>query len=479
MKLQLVSPLPDIGFAFNQGAYWPVGLLTIASHVQRCVPDLHIELFDEALVDQCRSTHDAISGDIVGIQAASCLTYGSVLRIAEAAKSKGAHVIVGGAFATELGRQILERRDCIDAVVAGSGEAPMVAIIETLRRGSGISALRSIPGVWSRFNDEIVGTDADGPFNYERCRPLDYSLLPVSTYHRNYRGMNPHFDGAFQIFTHFGCRYREMRRSAGKEWCTYCSLSDRLVLRTPEDIRTEVREALESAEIKPGSRLMLKCYGDNASALCEHLDAIARALAGDPVMASFDLWWSLYAQSSFITPRLVDVFQRLKVSEVYIGFDSGDDSIQRLNSLGTTTTSHLRAARLLRDAGIRIQAGFVLGCAGETIESMSATVRLAETLAGLGNVDLFHASPLVVLPGSPAFRMLCGRMPALRDIDFLNTTQLQHEWIRHFCPQLGEPESALQLLDQTARRLVALGRMTSSFGGWAERDAASSGVQTR
>jgi radical SAM superfamily enzyme YgiQ (UPF0313 family) len=479
VKLQLVSPVPDVGFAFNQGAYWPVGLLTIASHVKRCVPDLDIELFDEALVDQHRRTQNTISGDIVGIQAASCLTYGSVLRLAEAAKRKGAYVIVGGAFATELGRQILEKRGCIDAVVVGSGEAPMVAIVETLRQGSGIAGLRGIPGVWSRCNGGIVGTDSDGPFDYERCRPLDYSLVPVSTYHRNYHLMNPYFDGACQIFTHFGCKYRETRRSAGKEWCTYCSLSDRLVLRTPEDICTEVREALKSANVRPGARLMLKCYGDNASALCEHLDAIARALAGDPVLVSFDLWWSLYAQSSFITPRLVEVLQRLRVWEVYIGFDSGDDGIQRLNSLGTTTASHLRAARLLRDAGIRIQAGFVLGCAGETKDSMSATVRLAETLAGLGNVDLFHASPLVVLPGSPAFRMLCGCVPALRDIDFLNTTQLQHEWIRHFCPQLGEPESALHLLDRTARGLVALGRMTSSFGGWAERDGAPSRVEAR
>ena len=426
---------------------------------------------DEALLDEGCSAESAIVGDIIGIQASSCLTYGNVLRIAKAAKAKGAYVVVGGPFATELPRQILSRRDHIDALVIGSGEAPMTAMIDALRRGD-ILSLKQIPGVYTRCGNEIVGSDPPGPFNYERCRPLDYSLLPVSKYHRNYQRMNPHFEGSFQIFTHFGCKYRETRRGAGKDWCTYCSLAEALVLRDPADVRNEIREALTSTGMSAGARLMLKCYGDNASALCDHLGSIAMAIAGDVELRRFELWWSLYAQSSYITPRLVEVFKRLKVWEVYIGFDSGDDNIQRLNSLGTTLSSHLRAARLLRDAGIRIQAGFVLGCAGETTESMSATISLAKDLAGLGNVDLFHASPLVVLPGSPAFRMLCERLPYLRDVDFLDTTGLQHEWIRNFCPRLGPAELALQDLDQKAREITTFGRIASSFGGWAERQVA-------
>lgn len=471
MRLQLVSPLPDRGFAFNQGAYWPVGLLTIGSYIRRRAPDIDVTILDEALSDEGFSSGDAIAGDIIAIQASSCLTYGNVLRIAKAAKANGAHVVVGGAFASELPRQILSRREHIDAVVVGSGEGPMIEIIDALRHGN-VLVLKQIPGVYTRCGDEIVGSDPPGPFNYEHCRPLDYSLLPVSKYHRNYKRMNQQFDGSFQIFTHFGCKYRETRRGAGKEWCTYCSLAEALVLRDPADVRTEVREALKSTDMPTGARLMLKCYGDNASALCDHLGSVATAIESDVELGRFDLWWSLYAQSSYVTPRLVEVFKRLKVWEVYIGFDSGDDNIQRLNSLGTTLSSHLRAARLLRDAGIRIQAGFVLGCAGETTESMSATMSLAKDLAGLGNVDLFHASPLVVLPGSPAFRMLCERLPYLRDVDFLDTTSLQREWIRSFCPRLGPPELALQILDQTAHKITTFGRMESSYGGWAERQVA-------
>jgi tRNA A37 methylthiotransferase MiaB len=281
--------------------------------------------------------------------------------------------------------------------------------------------------------------------------------------------MNSQFDGAFQIFTHFGCKYRDLRRRAGKEWCTYCSLASDSVLRKPESVCQEIREALTSAAIKPGARLMLKCYGDNASAIGAHLQSLAEMIQTDAALSQFDLRWSLYAQSSYISPRLVDIFRRLRVFEVYIGFDSGDDSIQLMNGLGTTVKSHINAGMLLRDADIRIQAGFVLGCAGETKESIEATMRFAFRLAELGNVDLFHASPLVVLPGSPAFRMLCNRVPAIRDIDLLDTTRLQHEWIRHFCPGLGDADAALTYLDETARNIGALGRLASSFGGWAER----------
>ena len=48
MDLQLVSPIPDSGFAYNQGVYWPLGLLTIASRLKRAIPEVQVEILDEA-----------------------------------------------------------------------------------------------------------------------------------------------------------------------------------------------------------------------------------------------------------------------------------------------------------------------------------------------------------------------------------------------------------------------------------------------
>src|SRR5688500_1405337 len=124
MDLQLISPVPDSGFAYNQGIYWPVGLLTIASFLKKQLPGLAVEILDEALLGE-DGLDRRLTAPVVGIQATSCMTYGSVAKLASRAKAKGSLVVVGGPFASEVPEQILKRRLFIDAVVCGAGEEPM------------------------------------------------------------------------------------------------------------------------------------------------------------------------------------------------------------------------------------------------------------------------------------------------------------------------------------------------------------------
>jgi len=161
----------------------------------------------------------------------------------------------------------------------------------------------------------------------------------------------------------------------------------------------------------------------------------------------------------------VDVFWRLGVAEVYVGFDSVDDAVQRLNGLGTTKNTHLRAARLLQEAGVRLQAGFVLGCEGETPETLDATIQFCHQIAALDNVDLFHASPLVVLAGSEAFNRLAHLMPEIVATDYIEPQVLQREWLARFCPGLGPDGQGL--IRDAAQTIATLGEIRS---GWGQSD---------
>lgn len=470
MRIQLVSPLPDEGFGYNQGIYWPVGLLTIGSFLKRELPDTRVEILDESILGP-HAIVDRLGAPLIGIQASSCMTYRNVLRLARAAKETGAIVLLGGPFASEVPEQILRLRPFVDAVVTGAGEEPVREIVERLRQGAAKrDALRNVPGVWMRTGGTILPSRDVPTFDFEEALPLDYSLIPVEAYHRNYRArMDGQFVGSFQIFTHFGCKYRDLRQRAGKDWCSYCALSTAASVRDVDAVRREIIETFRSAGVPDGARVILKCYGDNASALGDHLHELAEALHSDAFLRRFDIRWSMYAQSSRVSPRVVEAFRKLKVHEVYVGFDSVDDEVQKLNGLGTSRTAHIRAARRLQDAGIRIHGGFVLGCAGESSVTLQATLDFAEELVALGNVDMYHASPLVVLPGSPAFRMLSEVEPSIKKTDFLDTRSLQLLWLKHFCPELGDPGSALHDLEEMAGKITALGRIPSSFGGWRER----------
>lgn len=478
MDVQLLSPVPDQGFAYNQGIYWPVGLLTIGSVLRRSLPSLDVQILDEAVLGRDEVGRQ-LRAPIVGIQASSCLSYGGVIRLARLAKARGATVIVGGAHASEVPEQILLNRPDVDYVVVGSGEHPMIELVRRLTTGGGRSTFADVPGVWQRNGNAPLAPSGQNPaFDYELAQPLDYSLVDIPAYHANYRQrLNPDFVGSFQIFTHFGCRYRESRRRAGREWCSYCALGAGLVVRDIDAIVQEIRRTLKDTGVPLGSRVILKCYGDNASALAPHLDRLAAALDQAPDLHRFDLRWSMYGQSSMITPRLIEAFRRLRVHEVYVGFDSVDDHVQRINHLGTTRATHVRAARLLASADIGIHAGFVVGCEGESPATLKSTIEFAEELAGMARVDMFHASPLVVLPGSPAFQKLVAKEPCLSPLDLIDTQAVQKLWLKHFCPQLGSPACALKEVERTARTIEALGRIPSSFGGWRERDSSGTPAQ--
>lgn len=462
MKVQLVSPLPDRGFAFNEGIYWPLGLLTIATTLRRQLPGSEIQILDESLIG-AEALDTALGADVVGIQASSSLTYPRVLEIAARAKAVcGAFVILGGPYAGLFAEHTLAERPFVDAVVDGPGELPMLRLVEGSMSRS--QSTEPIPGVTLRGGPR--GHLGRTEWNYEAILPLDYSLVPLATYHRNYqRTIGREYDGAFQIFTHFGCKFRDSRRLGGKNWCTYCALGEPLTVRHPKAICDEIENTLASTGMKSGSRLMLKCYGDNASALGQHLTVLAEMLKQNTFLRKFDLAWSVYGQSCYITPRLADTFARLGVAEVYVGFDSADDGIQTLNGLGTSRATHVRAATLLKQRGIRIQAGFVLGCEGESLDTLNTTMRFCEELQVLGNVDLFHASPMVVLAGSAAFDRLARFTPEMLSRDYTDPSFLQRLWLERFCPLLGGGEEAQQTVMRFAASMAALGRLKSGWGG--------------
>jgi hypothetical protein len=103
---------------------------------------------------------------------------------------------------------------------------------------------------------------------------------------------------------------------------------------------------------------------------------------------------------------------------------------------------------------IKIQAGFVLGCAGETQKSLDRTLAFAEELSRQQALERINTAMLVIIPGSPAYSLLCEREPWIQTLDELPTEELQWYWLKHFCPQLGKnPSDGLAILRRAANKL--------------------------
>lgn len=458
MKVELYCVPANYGKGANDGAYYPVGLLTLGTYLRRT-----LSAFNVSIIDMHHEPDHRPNADIVGISANSTLNYRNVLSLAQKAKNCGATVILGGPHATQLAEQILRNRTgLIDYVVRGNGEISFASLLKALQTGANLNGIPNLS--WRNQSGDIIhNTLPYNNWNYDDFLPLDMSLIScgIRPYWDVFRNrIDASVDAAFVIFTHFGCGYREIKRRSSKNkhslsrWCSYCSLNEQLSVRTGNAIVNETIDLLETLKVPKGANVLLKCYGDNVGTQKNMLKELASVIKRSEKWHQYEIGWTFYTQSSRISRDLCELLKRIGTRNLYIGFDSTDDIVQRINGLGTSIKSHRRAVSLCQEYDIKIQAGFVLGCAGETDQSLERTLKFAEELASMDVLERIAAGILFIIPGSPAYSLLCEKEPRIKALDDLPTEEIQLQWIRHFCPLLGSNSlDGFDILHRVANQL--------------------------
>jgi radical SAM superfamily enzyme YgiQ (UPF0313 family) len=302
MRIDLVSVPADHGQGANDGAYYPVGLLTIASHLRRTMPYATIRV-----VDLHHESDYRPRADVLGISASSTLNYRNVLSLARQAKAAGSTVVLGGPHVTYFANQVLRNRSgLVDFVIRGKGEIAFEHLIKALHDGRNLEAVPALS--WrSSLGEPIHNALAPTPWVYDTFLPLDLSALScgVRAYWDTFRDrIDRRVNTAFVVFTHFGCGYRDMMlrcSSNGRRlarWCTYCSLNDPLAIRTGSAIVQETLGLLRGTGVCPGDNVLLKCYGDNVGTQQSMLRNLATAIEENEEWRSYQIGWTFYPKAA-------------------------------------------------------------------------------------------------------------------------------------------------------------------------------------
>jgi len=286
-------------------------------------------------------------------------TLGSAVEVARGIKEKNKSIFIfmGGAHVTALPVKTLENFPEIDVVVIGEGEVTTPILIENKEK------LKDVLGIAYRKNGKIVVTPSRPIIKNLDDLPLPaYHLLPIN----KYRPYPPHGKKLpyMAIMTSRGCPFR----------CTFCSKPVHGKLyraKSPKAIIKEIKYIKENYKIKE-----ILFYDDSFTLDRQRIIE----LCDEMIKNKINIPWSCETRVNLVDKELLSKMKDAGCYIISYGVESGNQEILNNIKKDITLEQIKNAFKLTREAGIAIVSYFMLGCPGETKQTMKQTIEFAKEL---------------------------------------------------------------------------------------------------
>ena len=373
MRVMLVSPKYNHPRGFEE---YPSGALvslgTIARRMGHEVRCLHLELGDDLLRELF-----AFAPDIVGVTATT-VQVKSAREVVQQAEwwsrwaNHKALVLAGGAHVSALGREFLLTCPKLDAICIGEGETTWMQVLKGNPLAEVVNLVTRNGG-----SNGYMAPDLDGISFLP-----DLSLFDLG---RFTGAMPPGPQPSMFVMGSRGCPFE----------CIFCqnAWGRKVRYRSPESIIAEIRH-LRSQGIKE-----IFFQDDNFN--LNHTwakDVLSGIISGGLNDIAYRLVFR--ANEKLVTSELLHLARRAGVWIIFYGIESLSQRMLDGMRKGLAVGEIERAVRLTQEAGIKVQASFVIGLPGETRE----TIR--ETAEGLKRLkpDVYGCVPALPLPGTELMR---------------------------------------------------------------------------
>lgn len=344
----------------------PLGLAYLKANAPR---EVEVEIIDAEVEDL--SLEDTLARvaslrpDFVGLTVASA--YRDIIEpfTIGASRELGVPVILGGAYpSSEPGHAI--RHPGVSAVVVGEGEKPFASICQVIGSGgTGRLQLGDAPldGVWHYSEDGILTHSSVRPRteDLDDLKFPDWRGLPIDAYFSPDARQFP----LLSIMTNRGCPFR----------CTFCGThavwGKQTTFRSAESVLKELERDIDLYGARTISFVddVFTLRRDFVLQLCKHI-----------VDRSIDIEWFCNGRADLIDSELAAAMARAGCRQVYLGMESGNDEILKQVRKAHTVAQAVSAAEALRQEGIALSAGFIVGFPFDTDASVDDTIALAQHL---------------------------------------------------------------------------------------------------
>jgi anaerobic magnesium-protoporphyrin IX monomethyl ester cyclase len=361
-------------------------------------------------------------------------------------KRRGVPVILGGSHPTVLPEQSLNYTGA-DMAAIGEGERTLVRVVDALSGKGSLSDISSL--AWRKDSRIIVNPKADLIGEIDGLPIPDRSFINRSEYFGEVllTGRGCPFDCAYCASRNIWGRKVRMR-SVG-------SIIEELEIlrraaeseKPSESARDSDRHLGERLDPRPG-RWVVKVVDDtftvNRKRTLALLDEIVAA-----GLNCFEFTGGVRADT--LDEALVGKMRDANFKRVTLGVESGSPRILKMIRKGETNEDVKRAIKLLRCAGIRSHAFFMIGLPDETLEDVELSKKLILDVQP-DHVEINMVTPY---PGTDIFSKLIPEDPAKID-----------RWYRWFHQGMATHSDRLGFdLDQAYEDFLAFARQYHASRG--------------
>ena len=387
MKILLIFPSSSAGYGINESTEQPpLGIAYLASVLEK--RGFTVEVLDANFLNySIEETVDIIKRKSPDLVCLSLFAF-NFQRGLEIAKSvKGIipeiPVIAGGAQPSALMEKTLDKFNSIDAVIFGEGESTLLEIAGRLN--DNLDPFLDVDGVIYKKGPEIIKNRPREPIkNLDELPFPAFHLFPdLLLYHR--RALR---SPAAPIMISRGCPFE----------CIFCAKSvfgSEVRYRSAENVISEVDYLVGRFKVK-----QLDIVDDNFTIRRDRAKDILELLCKKPYRLVINLQSGLSA--SLIDEDILKLMKKAGVYRIAFGVESGNEDVRKIIRKKEHMADIANAMRLVKKAGIRTDAFFMIGLPGDTPLTMQDTINFAKELGP--HTANFHM--VVPFPGTEMYNMI-------------------------------------------------------------------------